>query len=75
MRDAETELAEAILLATPAARPWQAWLKFRILEDAIEDDLRHGPNSGPRLLMALASFKRDLVHFDFGDGPVTFGRA
>ena len=66
--DAALETAEVLLLATPAALPWQAWIKFEILKEAIVDGLRHGQGSAPRVLMALASFEHDLCRFDLVDG-------
>jgi len=66
--DAALEIAELLLLATPAALPFQAWVKFEVLEEAISESLRDGERAAPRLLMALASFKSDLARFLFGDG-------
>lgn len=61
-------VAEALLVATPAALPWQAWVKFEILEQAIFDEVKEGHHCAPRVLMALASFRHDLSNFDFGNG-------
>ena len=73
--DAAVEIAEVLLLATPAALPYQSWTKFEVLEDAITDILRHGEPSAPRVRMALASFKHDLCRFDLGDGERVYPNA
>jgi hypothetical protein len=73
-RDAAFDLAEAVLVATPARHPHQIWVKFSVFEAVLEDFMRYGEQSAPRLLLALASLKHDLIALNIGDArPIFMG--
>lgn len=65
-RTTQVEEAARLLLSTPAACPWMAWWKWRIMELWMEGK-SIGGRVDNRIAFALGCIKADLMRFGVGD--------